>query len=83
MADRELARSAHGFLAAGGRILLVGVGVAIVGGLVWLIGFIAADVVQGIGGMVAWVGIVIAVVGVVLLLIAAVTHRMARQRPFA
>lgn len=83
MADRELARDAHSFLAAGGRILLVGAGVAVIGGLVWLLGTATSDVVQAIGGMIATLGIVAAGVGLALLVIAAVTHRMSRERPFA
>ena len=83
MEDRQLGRNAHSFLASGTRILLVGIAVAVVGGLVWLLGTTTDDVVQGIGGMIATLGGVITTVGLVLLVIAAVTHRMARQRPFA
>ena len=83
MEDRQLGRNAHSFLASGGRILLVGIAVAVTGGLIWLLGTATEDVVQGVGGMIATLGGVIATVGVVLLVIAAVTHRMARHRPFA
>jgi hypothetical protein len=83
MEDRELGRNAHSFLASGGRILLVGIAVAAVGGLVWLLGTGTDDVIQGVGGMIATLGGVIATVGVALVVIAAVTHRMARHRPFA
>ena len=54
----------------------------VVGGLIWLLGTAVDDVIQGVGGMIATLGGVIAVVGVVLL-VAAVTHRMAHDRPFA
>lgn len=83
MEDRELSRNARSFRGSGTGILLVGLAVAAVGGLIWLLGTATEDVVQGIGGMIAWVGLVIAAVGLVLLLVAAVTHRFARHRPFA
>jgi hypothetical protein len=83
MADRELERSKRTFMESGGRILGIGAIVALAGGLVWLLGTGTSDVVQGVGGMIATLGGVIATVGLALLAIAAVTHRMARQRPFA
>jgi len=83
MEDRQLNRNARGFRGNGARILLIGAAVALLGGLIWLLGTTTDDVVQAVGGMIAWLGIVVASVGVALLVIAAVTHRMARQRPFA
>jgi len=83
MEDRQLNRNAHAFLGNGARILAIGAAVAVLGGLIWLLGTTTDDVVQAVGGMIAWLGIVVASVGVALLVIAAVTHRMARRRPFA
>jgi hypothetical protein len=81
--DPKLARDARGFRLSGARILLIGLAVAVVGGLLWLLGQALGDVLAGIGGMIATLGGVAAVVGLVLLGISAVTNRMAHHRPFA
>jgi hypothetical protein len=81
--DRQIERKSHAFLGSGGMILGTGVAVTVLGVLIALLGTATAAWVKGLGIMVASLGVVAACLGLALLVVAAVTHRMARHRPFA
>ncbi len=81
--DEDLRRDSGRFTRIGLKLLLGALALAVVGGIIAVVGVSVAAWLKALGIMLAWIAIAPAVAGVALILIGGTAGWAGRRRPFA